>query len=256
MSTPVEVGDVEVIVAMMAPPFMGVPDMWIGNTYEDRTYDEPYEARAKVTVIAAPEDTLGAVIDQAAELFGIRPGPHLVETFGTTVVSEIVGGILFYEEETDRDGWRTAPGSEPGLWPAEIWVPSAAGPVLKPWRTVKMRELIVAADAGALIGDPKRPYLYPGFPQGALIPPELAHAAFEALQALGQSGVHLGQEAASSATEDPWQAVERVGGLQVIYLMVIGWFKWIRGLLRRRPKPPEDSTTARPEDENKRAPGD
>ena len=63
---------VEMIVALMGPPFCG-SQLWDGTDYDDRTNDEPYDARAKAVIAAATSDLLGDVIDRAAASLDIWP---------------------------------------------------------------------------------------------------------------------------------------------------------------------------------------
>ncbi len=183
-------------VALMGPPFYGVADMWLGKQYASEDMDGPYEPRPKVVVEAEEEETLAVVIDRAADALGIRPNPAVL---GQDAMSASIGGIAFYYAPTDETSYQRD--RAPWGWPDQLVALGPAGErEVKPWQEVTVRELLAASDGGLLYGDPLRPYLYPGFPQGDVLGPDwlppIVKAATKAVElAKDQAPTSMGQAA-------------------------------------------------------------
>jgi hypothetical protein len=122
----------------------------------DQGPETPYRNRLKVTLDVNEDETLGSVIDRAAENFGIG------WTQGDAKISEIITGVVFYKPEDEERVDRPQP------WPDSIRLVDADGQPAwaAPWYAATYADLLAAADAGLIDGDPLRPYLWPVFPQG------------------------------------------------------------------------------------------
>lgn len=146
-------------VAAWGPAF-GYPGLPVfdGEQFADQGPDVAYADRAQVVVEASSEATLAAVIDQAADRFGVRWTDQ-------RPVSEVIHWVAFFDDgdqdgmEYDYDRWSAAirvigPDGEPS-WPVR-------------WSEIRIHELLLTSASGELDGDPLRPYLWPVIPQGEL----------------------------------------------------------------------------------------
>lgn len=151
----------EVTVALFGPSFDYGSWIWTGPSFEDHGPETPYAERLKFRLLVDESETLGSVIDRAAEHFGVTftPAPP------GTRISEIITGVVFYRPDDEFGLHRPEP------WTAAIRLLDAAGQPswAVPWNTVQYGELLVSADAGLVEGDPRRPYLWAVFPQGDVI---------------------------------------------------------------------------------------
>lgn len=179
----------------------------------------PYADRAKVSFDVTESDTLGDVIDQAAEQFGVTPasGP------GVPVarrVSEAIDCVSFYRPSDERGG---------GSYDVERWsrairlVDDHGRPswVLR-WSEIRMAELLASAESGLVDGDPLRPYLWPVIPQGESLA-QLADALWIVWMWWGQA--LTARETLRLARE----GLRRVrGGQQVAHADPAAWAKAFR----------------------------
>lgn len=121
----------EVVVAIIGDPSHPIP----GDVLWDRFRDLPYEERPKVELEVSPDETLGNVLQRAA----------------TEAGTEVGGFTGFY-----RAGSQERP-----TWSPVVSLVDDQGRVT--WGhyfgDVSYSELLKAGDAGALPGDPRRPYL-------------------------------------------------------------------------------------------------
>src|ERR1700751_3365988 len=115
----------------------------------------PYDERAKVSIVAGGDTTLGEVIDQAAEQFNVR-------SKGGDSVATAIPAIAFYRprktaEQTESTGWyeafRTLDAAGDPSWAVR-------------WSEIRLDELLAVRAANDLDGDPLRPYLHLFVPQG------------------------------------------------------------------------------------------
>jgi hypothetical protein len=222
-------------VALFGPPFLGTHDMWLGEQYEDEDMEGPYERRPKVDVEATEGETLAVVIDRAADAFRIHPNPAVL---GQTKMSAAIGGIAFYYVPTDEAAYRRD--RFPDQWPHTLLIPGPTGePLEKRWQEVTVSELLAASKAGLLYGDPLRPYLCPGFPQGELPSPEwippMVDAAKTAADAV-KTAAEVSREHAGSAERGARDFLTFAG---IIGTVTAAW-RWVRRRARRRYKSPWD----------------
>lgn len=211
-------------VTLMGPPFYGTDDMWLGERYEAEEWDAPYEWRPKVEVEASAEETLADVIDRAADALRIRPNPAVLHQ---TAMSKAIGGIAFYYGPTDDAAYGRD--RAPDKWPQVLFIPGPNGERLeKRWQEVSVTELLASADAGLLYGDPLRPYLYPGFPQGDLFDPNWLPPAIDSVKTAGEAA-HRHLPTARQVADD----VAIAGGFVATILGV--WAAIRRRVRRRRP---------------------
>jgi hypothetical protein len=209
-------------VALMGPLFFGTPDMWIGERYEDEDIDTPYDHRPKVEVEASEDESLALVIDRAADALGIHPNPAVLRE---TAMSAAIGGIAFFYAPTDEMAYRR--NRAPDKWPQALLIPGQTGErIEKPWQEVTVAELLAASEAGLLYGDPLRPYLYPGFPQGDLLDPHWLPPAIDAAQTAVEDA-HRHVPTARQVADDALRAGGILGGIAALWAGV-------RGRLRRR----------------------
>ena len=105
--------------------------------------DVPYELLRKVDLDVDEDETLGAVLTRACELIGVEPAWE-------APVIDGIGFIDFY-----REGRRPLLGHEVTILDIDghvKWVHR--------WKQVTYAELVRAGEAGVLVGDPRRPYLF------------------------------------------------------------------------------------------------
>jgi hypothetical protein len=141
---------VELTVALVGDPDRQMAD----SVIPPDEWTKPYEARAKVTLQLGPNATLADAFREASPTFGLRP---YHTTFWTA----------FYKSEDDVDGFfarrtTTVPLLDTDgrlLLGTDYW-------------QVPLARLIVAAERGALEGDPLRPYLLLWASAGDGMPPE------------------------------------------------------------------------------------
>jgi len=115
--------------------------------YEDffeREWARPYRERPNVALEVEEDETLGHVMTRAAEAFGVAiPSDEWASP---------IAFISFYKPEDEErfHGWTTS-----------LTLIDASGRAVWNvyWKDVPYRELLRAEEAGALDGDPLRPYL-------------------------------------------------------------------------------------------------
>jgi hypothetical protein len=203
-------------VALMGPPFFGTPDMWLGAQFADEDMDGPYEPRPKVAVEADEDETLDLVINRAADRLGIRPNPSVL---GQTAMSASIGGIAFYYAPTDEAAYQRD--RAPWAWPDRLVILDPSGKrTVKPWQEVTVRELLAASEEGLLYGDPLRPYLYPGFPQGDILGPDWLPPVVDA-------ATKVVEFAKGHAPTSPGQAADdAIRGYGVFKIVKAAWGRW------------------------------
>jgi hypothetical protein len=210
-------------VALMGPPFFGTPDMWLGDRYEEQDFETPYQDRPKAEVEADEHETLAVIIDRAADDLGIHPNPAVLRE---TAMSAAIGGIAFYYEPTDDVAYRRD--RAPGNWPQVLLIPGPTREqVEKRWQDVTVAELLAASKAGLLYGDPLRPYLYPGFPQGDFFDPHWLPPAIDAVRTATEVA-HQHVPTAREVADDALRAGGILGGIAAL------WAGLRRRLRRRR----------------------
>jgi hypothetical protein len=124
----------------------------------------PYDQREQVEFEVSEDETLGAVIDRAADHWDI----------GSTYGSRASPSVAFYEE-----------GHRPRLW-MELALLDGDGRIYftSDWRPVTYRDLLAAQEAGLLTGEPTRTYLlvlFPGVGDGGLLDWQTLSAAWDGL---------------------------------------------------------------------------
>jgi hypothetical protein len=194
---------IEVEVALI-----GDPDRPLEAGVLDQSYfDMPYSQRRRVRLEVSEDESLSAVMEQAARMMGLVPPNWMGGTFYGRG-----GRIAFYKPE-DENGF--APRAAPRLLAGELILIDQDGrAIFGVWdhRAVRFIDLIRASEAGVLEGDPLRPYLMLDFGWGDAPPPDWAtiqqglEVVWQVLQAIGVVG---GAVAALNKAHQ-WLA-ERVG---------------------------------------------
>jgi hypothetical protein len=169
---------------------IGDPDQPItAEVLDDRFYDMPYAERRKVQLAVEPDETLAAVLERAADMMGVRPGGWIGYKFDARGVR-----VAFYKPE-DEGGF--APRSVARVIMSELILVDQDGRAIfgvSDHRTVRFADLLRAAEAGTLEGDPLRPYLIIDLGWGDVPPVDWAtvweglKVAWEVLQAVGVVG--------------------------------------------------------------------
>lgn len=150
---------VTVHVAAWGPAF-GYPELPVfdGEQFADQGPEVHYAHRAKVLVRVPSDTSYGAIIDEAADRFGVLSQNEMR-------ISELVHCVALYRDADERgmaydyDRWlavvRTVDRHGAPSWAVR-------------WSEVTVDEMLAARDAGVLLGDPLRPYFWPVIPQGDL----------------------------------------------------------------------------------------
>jgi hypothetical protein len=150
-------------------------------------YGAAYGELPKTTVDAAPDEALRDVLRRAADQLSIRPDPSYLETMASLArrdgqpftephVSDMLVYAAFRRDDDDEIEWEGEASDEVmrrrnvRLQTTTLIVRDDTGRAVwrKPGLNATYRELLDAADAGLIDGDPLRPYLIPSIPQGDL----------------------------------------------------------------------------------------
>jgi len=142
--------DVEVaLVADAAAPFEPGP-------IDEAFYAQPYGERTKVRLQVEPGDSLSSVLERAAASMALRP-PDDHWTGGRFDATH--NKVLFYEQEDENGPIRRSRGR---LRFGELTLVDKDGRAIfgvHDLSAVRFSDLLRAADAGTIEGDPHRPYL-------------------------------------------------------------------------------------------------
>jgi hypothetical protein len=159
------------------------------DVLDNRFFDMPYADRRKVRWEVAPDESLAAVLERAAELMGLVPASFMSRGFDARS-----NRVAFYKPE-DEAGF--APRGVPRLVANELVLVDQDGRAIfgvYEHRAVRMIDLVRAAEAGTLDGDPLRPYLIIDFGWGDPPPADWAtvyealKVAWEVVKAVGAVG--------------------------------------------------------------------
>jgi hypothetical protein len=133
---------IPITVAIVGDPSDPLTPSW--DDFFEEEWKRPYGDRLKLKLVVEEDETLGAVMDRAAAELGVE----VPEDWGGPVAF-----IAFYKPEDDREGLHG--------WATAITLVDAAGRAVwnNYWKEVQYAELLRAGEAGALDGDPLRPYL-------------------------------------------------------------------------------------------------
>lgn len=169
---------------------VGDPDEPGGVGEVDQSFfDVPYARRRRVRLQADEHESLASVMERAAETMGLRAGGSLGGPFDGRS-----NRIAFYKPE-DENG--LSPRGMPRVFGNELILVDQNGLAIfgvYDHRAVRFADLIRASEAGALEGDPLRPYLMLDVGWGDAPPPDWAtmqqglEVAWQVLQALGVVG--------------------------------------------------------------------
>jgi hypothetical protein len=169
---------------------IGDPDKPItAGVLDEAFYEMPYRMRRKVGFDVDPEETLAAVLGHAADLMGLRPPDWMGGRFQANGTR-----VAFYKPE-DEEGF--AQRKYPRVILGELVLVDQDGRAIfgvHDHRTVSFRDLLLAAEAGTLDGDPLRPYLNLDLGWGDAPPVDWAtvyeglQVAWEVLKAVGVVG--------------------------------------------------------------------
>lgn len=191
----------EVVVALIANP--GDP---FRSQAPESEWNRPYAERTKVTLAVAEDESLAEVLERAAAQLSLVPPTDFVPQGFSATRSR----VAFYRPDDEAGfGERYVPRFLLG----EVTLVDGGGRVIfgaRNLRAITYRELLAAAEAGVLGGDPLRPYLIIEVGYGDMPPPDLA-LLLEGLAALRET----------------MQVVVEAGGA----LMVA---KWVRDAVRHR----------------------
>jgi hypothetical protein len=115
-----------------------------GDQFLDQPAELPWEDRKRIAFTVPLTATLGTLIDQAADEWGVRRGDQQI--------SVAVPMIYFYGDGKQHGFIRTVESDGQPGWALR-------------WSDIQIAELIASADAGLLEGDPRRPIFWPVIPQ-------------------------------------------------------------------------------------------
>jgi hypothetical protein len=162
---------------------IGDPDNVTAGVLDERFFNVPYAERRQVGFEVQPEDSLARVLGRAAALMAITPGGEVQSN-----------RVAFYKPD-DEQGF--AARKMPRLLMNELILVDQDGRAMfgvVEHRAVRMIDLMRAADAGTLDGDPLRPYLILDFGWGDAPPAdwttvyEALKVAWEVVKAVGIVG--------------------------------------------------------------------
>ena len=149
----------------------------------ERDYVGPFVETQTASVAVDESETLGTLIDRAADIFRIKPN----ELYAGRRPSEIVCGIAFF-----MPGHLDPETIDYPLRQRKIVGVDGAGRVYWRWfKDVPCSDLLRAAERGLVVGDPRRPYFVPQVPAGGVGASEW-HAVLNALSALYALGNSFG----------------------------------------------------------------
>jgi hypothetical protein len=199
-----------VIVTLATPPVWYEPDYW--NTHEFDSFDGSgsYADKPKVTVAGELHETLGQVIDRAADELGLRLGAAHEKLLHTRV-SEWLNRMGFYRPDDDE------PFDEHRMydWPRLLTIARESGVVEEvPWPEVTYRELVASSRLGLVEGDVLRPYISGSMRQGG--PQEIAEGVRVTVEAIHH--VYAALPDARSPVDD----LLRISGLVSVAQGVVG----------------------------------
>jgi hypothetical protein len=133
---------IPITVAVVGDPSDPLAPPW--EDFFEREWKRPYRERPTLDLVVQEDETLGEVMNRAAAELGVDvpdgwAGP--------------VAFIAFYKPEDEQEGLHS--------WTSTITLVDDSGRAVwnNYWKDVQYRALLRAADAGALDGDPRRPYL-------------------------------------------------------------------------------------------------
>lgn len=142
----------DIEVALVADP----SDPFAPGPIDGRYYARPYSERDKVTIQVAEDESLATALERAAAEMGLRPprDSWMGQQFDASHRK-----IAFYKSEHEDDPVKHPRGR---LMMGELTLVDREGRAIfgvSNFRTVRYRDLLRAADAGTIDGDPLRPYL-------------------------------------------------------------------------------------------------
>lgn len=154
----------EVTVAAYGPGASEIygPGVFEGPPFDSEGDGVAWDDRQTVTLEVDQSETLAGVIDRAAAEFGVRTTPPgAVRSGPASPVSSVIAGVAFYKESDDL------PGAQVGPWRSVFACVDAEGELSWKWTSeAEYGDLMRAHERRLLPGDPRRPYLWPIYPQG------------------------------------------------------------------------------------------
>jgi hypothetical protein len=148
--------------------FIGDPEAPFDRLAPEAEWNRPYAERRKVALKVSLEQSLAEILEAAADRMGLAPGSDSY----TSRFRATHNGIAFYKAE-DESGF--APRYVPRFLLSELTLVDKQGRAIfgvSDLRAVRFRDLLEAADAGTLHGDPYRPYLIIEPPYGDWVGPD------------------------------------------------------------------------------------
>lgn len=119
-------------------------------------YAKRYHDRPRITIMAAPDESLASVLERAAARFELVPPP---DYWGGARFDASHRKVIFYKPEDETEPIRRARGR---LFWGELTLVAQDGRAIfgvHDLRTVRYADLLRSAAAGTIEGDPLRPYL-------------------------------------------------------------------------------------------------